>query len=479
MRKAHKQKPQRLEKKLSPSDVWSLALGSIIGWGAFVMPGNLFLPAAGPMGTAIAMTIAAVAMILLAFNYAFMAKNYPVAGGGFIYTLRAFGEKQAYWCGWFLGLAYLTIIPLNATALSLIASNLLGDIFKFGFAYELAGYTVHFGEILLGIVALGLFAYFSVTGVKFTGSFQSILVFMLIGSIVIICSAALFSDSATLSNLTPAFSPNPNTSIFAGILVVISVAPWAFVGFNTVPQSVEEYNFSTKKVLFLMIFSIVFGALIYVLLNTITAAVLPEGFSSWEGYIAAADHAEGLQSLPTFYAAKILLGNAGLVLMGGAVLAGVLTGIIGFYMATSRLLYAISHADMLHSWFGVLHKKHNTPANAVIFCFVVSCIAPFLGRNALIWIVDMSSVGIVIGYGYTSAAALKLAKSQGNRAIMATGAFGVIISLIYGVILLMPISDAALKLPSYIALAIWVAIGVVMHRQQNKAVEQPTTQNAS
>ena len=32
----------QLEKKLSPVNVWSLALGCIIGWGAFVMPGNTF-----------------------------------------------------------------------------------------------------------------------------------------------------------------------------------------------------------------------------------------------------------------------------------------------------------------------------------------------------------------------------------------------------------------------------------------------------
>jgi len=33
-----------LQRKLSPLNVWALALGSIIGWGAFVMPANTFLP---------------------------------------------------------------------------------------------------------------------------------------------------------------------------------------------------------------------------------------------------------------------------------------------------------------------------------------------------------------------------------------------------------------------------------------------------
>ena len=78
----------KLEKKLSPLNVWSLALGCIIGWGAFVMPGNTFLGKAGPLGTAIAMGIAALIMIIIAFNYNFMISKYPVAGGEFTYTQR-------------------------------------------------------------------------------------------------------------------------------------------------------------------------------------------------------------------------------------------------------------------------------------------------------------------------------------------------------------------------------------------------------
>ena len=81
------EKDIQLEKKLSPLNVCSLALGCIIGWGAFVMPGNTFLGKAGPLGTAIAMGIAAVIMIIIAFNYSFMINKYPVAGGEF--TLRS------------------------------------------------------------------------------------------------------------------------------------------------------------------------------------------------------------------------------------------------------------------------------------------------------------------------------------------------------------------------------------------------------
>ena len=128
-----------LEKKLSPLNVWSLALGCIIGWGAFVMPGNTFLVKAGPLGTAIAMGIAAIVMIVIAFNYNYMINKYPVAGGEFTYTQQAFGQKHAFVCSWFLGLSYLAIVPLNATALALIGRNLMNNVFQVGFHYKVAG----------------------------------------------------------------------------------------------------------------------------------------------------------------------------------------------------------------------------------------------------------------------------------------------------------------------------------------------------
>ena len=52
-------KDLKLDKGLSQINVWSLAMGSIIGSSAFFMPGSIFLPQAGPLGTAIGMIIGA------------------------------------------------------------------------------------------------------------------------------------------------------------------------------------------------------------------------------------------------------------------------------------------------------------------------------------------------------------------------------------------------------------------------------------
>lgn len=458
----------KLEKKLSPMNVWSLALGCIIGWGAFVMPGNTFLLNAGPLGTVIAMGIAAIIMIVIALNYNFMIQKYPVAGGEFTYTQKAFGKTNAFICAWFLGLSYLAIVPLNGTALALIGRNILNNIFQFGFHYSVAGYDIYLGEIILAVVALIVFAVMSIKGVKTSGILQTILVFMLVGGVAIIAIAAIISPKAKAANLAPAFSPNG--SKLAGVLAIIAVAPWAFVGFDTVPQAAEEFNFTQKKTKIIMVVSILFGAAIYVVLNTITAAVVPEGFTDWPSYISASNGLTGLISLPTFNAAYELLGTPGLVALSMAVAGAILSGICGFYLATSRLLYSMAKEHVLPRSFGKLHPKYNTPFIAILFILAVSLVAPFFGRTALGWIVDMSSIGAAVGYGYTSLAAAKLAHREGNKLICFTGVCGSIFACVFAILLLVPIGNlnCSLSKESYICLGLWIVLGCIFYFSSRK-----------
>ena len=458
----------KLQKKLSPMNVWSLALGSIIGWGAFVMPGNTFLPNAGPVGTAIALGIAALIMISIAFNYDYMINHFPVAGGEFTFTNASFGRTMGFICAWFLGLSYLAIVPLNATALALIGRNLFPNLTQWGYLYSVEGYSIYCGELFLAIAALLIFAALSVKGISVAGKFQTALAFGLVGSIALLLVAALFSDHAALSNLQPGFVIDDSGSLnYGGMLAVIAVAPWAFVGFDSIPQAAEEFNFSHKKSRLIMVASILIGGLLYIILNTITAAVLPASYDSWTAYIADTKldtlpaSLNGLSALPTFNAAKLMLGNVGLVILGVALVCAVLSGIIGFYMATSRLLYSMAKDGVLPAWFGKLHPKYNTPHCALLFVLLISLMAPWFGRTVINWVVDMSSIGAAIGYGLTCASALVQMRKNGdaNGLMKLNAVLGSIFSVFFAALLVVPNPWAYLGPESRVALAIWTVLG--------------------
>ena len=88
-----------LKRQLSPMHVWAIAFGCVIGWGSFINPGKKFLPNSGVAGTAIAMVLGALVMIVIAMSYAYMVPKYPKAGGEFTFTkaFEALDEfKPAY-----------------------------------------------------------------------------------------------------------------------------------------------------------------------------------------------------------------------------------------------------------------------------------------------------------------------------------------------------------------------------------------------
>ena len=176
-----------LKRQLNPMHVWAIAFGCVIGWGSFINPGKKFLPNSGVAGTAIAMVLGALVMIIIAFSYAYMVPKYPQAGGEFTFTKNCFGKNMAFVCGWFLVAAYLTNVPMNSTAIGLIVDGLDGsaDILKFGFHYSIAGFDIYLGEMLLATAILLLFGYLNIIGVHKAAFVQTVLSVLLV---VCICS---------------------------------------------------------------------------------------------------------------------------------------------------------------------------------------------------------------------------------------------------------------------------------------------------
>lgn len=453
----------KLKKSLSPLGILSLALGSIIGWGTFVMPGDLFLESAGPLGTAIGISLGALAMIIISHSYGYMVKKYPVAGGEFAYAFKGFGRTHAFIAAWFLGLSYLSIVPLNATALGLIGRFIFPGILQQGYLYTIAGWDVYLGEIILASLVLIFLAWISAQGVSISGKIQTIMTFSLVGAILLLLGVSLFHTKTNFSNLQPAF-PHDITPIKSA-LSILAIAPWLYVGFDTIPQAAEEFDFSAGKAYLLMSGSILFGAFIYIAMNTITAIVFP-----WEELMARTPQwATGL-------AVEELMGNIGLFILAVALLFAILAGIIGFYMASSRLLLSMARAKALPAWFGKIDSKHNTPTNAILFVLIISLLAPWFGRQVLTWVVDMASVGAAIGYFYTSATAFRLARQEENKGLQkVTSMLGVLLSIAFVGLLIIPGMPGYLSYPSRVAMLIWMVLGIIFYLVSYKKYHKLST----
>ena len=449
-----------------------------------ILLGKKFLPNSGVAGTAIAMILGALVMIIIAFSYAYMVPKYPTAGGEFSFAKNCFGKKMAFICGWFLVVAYLTNVPMNSTAIGLIVDGLdsSADILKFGFHYSIAGFDIYTGEMLLSMLILILFGWLNIIGVKKAGIVQTILSSLLVTCVFVLFVSALLSSKAKGINMEPVwgfdkaaavaasattaeigeYAHTGSAGIAGAILATFAIAPWAYVGFDAIPQAAEEFNFSFRKVSFIMIIAIVFGCFVYVSNNTVAAAAL----ENWPDRVIAGEWV-------LLVAAEELLGGFGKLLIGLGVSCAVLSGIMGFYLASSRLMYSMSREGYLPKWFGEVDAKYGTPKNAILFCVIISLSGPILGREALGWFVDMSAIGASIGYFFTCSSTLITARKNGDGTVFlkAMAWTGVVFSLAFMVLQLIPIpglSGVHFGKESYIMLVIWILIGLAFYFKQRK-----------
>ena len=465
-----KQDRNKLEPYLSPLAVLALSFGYAVGWGAFVMPGRVFLPGAGPLGTFLGITAGALAMIVFALNYHRMILRHPGPGGTVRFARKVFGEDHGFLVGWFLFLAYIAILWANATSIVLLIRYTLGNAMQFGFHYKVAGFDIYFGETIIPVAAVVACGILCVCSKRLVARLQIFLAFVLAVSVAFFFTVAVLRHEGGVAAMAPAFSPFSDASPFMQFMQIFAMMPWAFVGFEAVANSSVEFTFPNKRMFWLLFGGILVSSVVYMFLALLPTIAVPDGYATWADYIRVRSNLSGTDSLGVFVATRKLFGGASVALTGAAMLAGQLTGIFGAYVATSRLMYCMAQNDALPKWFGKLSADAD-PKNAILFIMGVSVLVPFLGRTAITWPVDVSTIGAILAYGYTSAAAFTVTGGIGAFKVISgkvSAVAGVAVSALLGIMLLVPnyLSGSTLSPESYLLLALWCILGFLLYRRE-------------
>src|SRR5699024_6629478 len=104
----------------------------------------------------------------------------------------------------------------------------------------------------------------------------------MVAGVVLIALVVGFQSSTSFGNMEPVFVTGKTS--FAAIISIVAIAPWAFVGFDAVPQAAEEFDFPAKMEFMLIVYALVFAAAIDSLMIMATAMIRP-----WEE-VAAESH---------------------------------------------------------------------------------------------------------------------------------------------------------------------------------------------
>ncbi|WP_084786687.1 APC family permease [Bacillus tuaregi] len=446
-------------------DVIFLAFGAMIGWGWVVLSGN-WINSAGMVGAMIAFLGGGVLVIFVGLVYAELTAAMPDVGGELYYTLRGIGPKTAFVSAWALALGYLSVVAFEAVALPTVIEYIFPN-YKMGYLYTVAEYDVYFTWVLVGSIVSIIVTAINYFGMKSAAVFQMVLtvIIALIGIMLMVGAGV----NGNFANADPLFSGGS-----AGIITVLVMTPFLFVGFDVIPQASSEMNVSPKAIGKLLIFSVVVAVIFYV------GIIFAVGVALDQNTLAAS-------VLPTADAMAAVFGSdlfSTILILGGV--AGILTSWNAFIVGGSRVLLSMAEKKMIPAWFGKIHPKYGTPVNAVMFIGGLATFAPLLGRPMLVWLVDAGGLAIVIGYLLVSIAFVQLRKKEPNmerpfRAgkSSAVGWIATILGIGF-IAMYMPGMPAALIWPyEWIIFAGWWGIGfVLMYRMRENFVPGKITYRA-
>lgn len=449
-----------LQPYLSPLAVWALSVGSAIGWGSLVVTSGSYLSQAGPMGSVIGLLIGFAMMLMVTNHYQFLANRYPGTGGLYNYIKHVFGYDRAFLVAWFMFLTYISIFWANATSLPLFARYFLRGAFKVGYLYTIFGYEVYLVEAIVTMAAIALVGLLCMSSRKATARIMVVLVLVFTVGITVCFAAAMLGFRKSGLTMEPAFVPDAGA--LGQVIRIAFLSPWAFIGFESVSHAAEEYRFKHSHLYRVLIGSLVVTTALYIFIILMSVSVYPEGCTSWLDYIRRLGEFDGIAGLPAFYAANHYLGQTGVYILMASLLSLVLSSLIGMLRAVSRLCYAVAQDGILPEEYTRLNDKQ-LPSNAILLAVLLSLPIPFLGRTAIGWIVDTTTFGAVILYGFVSVAVFKASGKEGCKKDHFISGICLFILVAFLLFLLFPsiFSDYTIETETYVLIAVWSIIGLI------------------
>ena len=446
----------QLRRVMGANQLFTLGFGAIVGVG-FVVGLGEWLSQAGPLGAILAFVAGGVLTILIGFCHAEMATAVPASGGEVAYAYEVFGVRTCFATGWLLALAEVAVLAFEALSLSWILGVLVPGI-QGPALYESFGEPVHLGSVLIGLGGMGVIAWLNYRGIAPAARLQDVLTYMKIALALVVIVVGL-SWGRTV-NLYPLFQESSTRSAWSGVLSVFLTSPFWLAGFSVIARVMEEKapRTSLRMVGRMILFSIVAAVLFYCLIILACSMILP-----WRTLVTL--------DLPAARGFEVALGSS---LLTKTVLVVALLGNITVWnssvIAGSRILFALGRAHIVGGVFGRLHPRHRSPAIAIGFLSLASCIGIMLGRRAIVPVVNVASCCFAMSYLLVCLSVLKLRRTRpelerpyrvpGGQLTAALAAVSSL--LMVGLALYEPAIAAAGRVPmEWTVLIVWTLLGCV------------------
>lgn len=391
-----------LKKSIGKKTLLLVAINAILGTGIFFLPavGAAF---AGP-ASLISWIIMAFVAIMISMYFAELVSMFPKSGGVYEYIKKAFGEFYAFVFGW------TAWIIANITISMLIVGSII---------YLFPGETIVF-NIFLSILIIILFNYISYRGMNVS---SKLLLFFGIMTIITLISLIIPGiPQVSISNFEPLIV-FPIPFIFLAIYFIAET----FFGWETTTYLSEEVKNARKVLPKILVIATCIIALISILLVFVSIGVV-----GWETFAS--------QKAPLVYLSSILFGQGFSKLFAVVIFIPLIGTAAGWIISSPRLLFAMARDKVLVPRFKKIHKKYQTPHNAIAFQAVVTVFVTLVGFASYMTLLSLLLPLVIILYSVVllSVVKLRITKPHIKRHFMAPFAkTGPIFIILFNIFLLL------------------------------------------
>ncbi len=369
--------------RLSLPQSTSLVMGSIIGVGIFSLP--YAIASYGPISL-VAMALATVGAVSLAFMFAVLSRRIPAEGGPYAYARAAFGNGFGFSQAW---LYWITAWAGNAAIV-------VGWVFYVEKFVNKGGSTM--GSIAIALVGLWIPAAINLSGVRNAGVIQLWTTVLKFIPLALMATVGLLFVSA--GNFTPwNTSGDTNLSAIGGAM---AICLFSYLGVETAAVAAGKVRNPERNVAKSTIYGTLASAVVYMLSLIAVFGILPAAVlakdSNQASYSAAADSMAGGTWLGYIVAAAVIVSGLG--------------ALNGWTMICAEMPLAAAKDGLFPRIFGSLSDR-GVPAFGIIASTALASVAVVIsylgssGATVFTTLVLMTGITAAIPYAASALAQLK------------------------------------------------------------------------
>jgi basic amino acid/polyamine antiporter, APA family len=359
-----------LRRALGRWDLTAIGVNQVIGGAVFALPAAV--AANTGMWSPWLVAAAGGLSLLIALCFAEVASRFEGTGGPYLYTRAAFGRFAAFEVGWLL---WFTRAASWASVINILVASL-------GFYWPAITRSGPRAAIITLII--GAIAAVNVRGIRQSSLVLNTLTIAKLTPLVIFIAAGLFAVDP--ARLTGGATPSLHQLSTTALLLI-----FAFGGYEVVPVPAGEALDPRRAVPFALVMTIVIATTVMALAQVVALGTLPGLATS---------------KTPLADAASLFLGGTGAALITAGAICSTSGNNMGAALSGSRNLYALAEQGDLPPFFGRVHPRFRTPANAVLVTSFVSLALALSGTFAVM--AAASAITRLIVYVATCAATLRL-----------------------------------------------------------------------